>query len=144
GPREICGRRILVTTEANLITPTAGECRIIEKVIENLFLDSEHDQRPCLFGWLKVSLEALYSRRLRPGQVVAIAGERDCGKSLVQKLITEIFGGRAAKPYRYMSGATDFNSELFGAEHLMIEDEVATVDGRKRRDFGARIKDFTV
>jgi hypothetical protein len=55
-----------------------------------------------------------------------------------------MLGGRSAKPYRYMSGATEFNGDLFAAEHLMIEDEVAFTDIRARRHFGARIKDFTV
>lgn len=144
GSHNICGNRILVTTEAALITPEAGECPNIDAVIDNLFLDGEHDQRPYVLGWLKVALEALYARRLRPGQALIIAGERGCGKSLFQKIVDSLLGGRSAKPYRYMSGATPFNSELFGAEHLMIEDEVATTDGRKRRDFGAKIKDFTV
>jgi hypothetical protein len=43
-----------------------------------------------------------------------------------------------------MSDRTQFNSELFAAEHLMIEDEIASTDIRNRRSFGARIKDFTV
>jgi len=43
-----------------------------------------------------------------------------------------------------MSGATEFNGDLFAAKHLMIEDEVAFTDIRARRHFGARIKDFTV
>jgi hypothetical protein len=43
-----------------------------------------------------------------------------------------------------MSGRTAFNAELFGAEHLMIEDEAASTNISARRDFGARIKDFTV
>jgi hypothetical protein len=43
-----------------------------------------------------------------------------------------------------MSGATPFNGELFGAEHLMIEDECGSTDLRTRREFGAKIKDFTV
>jgi hypothetical protein len=84
------------------------------------------------------------SARYRPGQALAIAGPAGCGKSLFQALITEILGGRSAKPYRYMSGATDFNSDLFGAEHLVIEDEVASTDLRKRLGFGAQIKNVTV
>jgi hypothetical protein len=95
-------------------------------------------------GWLKVGYEALSRWSLRHGQALAIAGPRDCGKSLLQNIITEILGGRSAKPYRYMCGATDFNGDLFGAEHLMIEDEVAFTDIRARRAFGSRIKDFTV
>jgi hypothetical protein len=43
-----------------------------------------------------------------------------------------------------MSGETPFNSELCGAEHLMIEDDVASTDIRKRLHFGARIKEATV
>jgi hypothetical protein len=43
-----------------------------------------------------------------------------------------------------MSGLTPFNAELFGAEHLMIEDEAASTDLRARRKFGASIKDVTV
>jgi hypothetical protein len=43
-----------------------------------------------------------------------------------------------------MSGGTDFNRDLFAAEHLMIEDEIASTDIRARRNFGARIKEFTV
>jgi hypothetical protein len=73
-----------------------------------------------------------------------MAGPRDSGKSLLQNLITEMLGGRAAKPYRYMSGKTTFNADLFGAEHLMVEDECGSTDLRPRREFGTRIKDFTV
>ena len=39
-----------------------------------------------------------------------------------------------------MTGATDFNGELFGAEHLIIEDEAASTDIRPRRHFGAHLK----
>ena len=38
-----------------------------------------------------------------------------------------MFGGRAARPYQFMSGLTSFNSDLFEAEHLMIEDEQASL-----------------
>jgi uncharacterized protein DUF5906 len=67
----------------------------------------------------------------------------NCGKSLLQNLITEILGGRSAKPHRYMMGQTDFNGDLVRAEHLMIEDEPASTDLRSRRDFGSRIKEIT-
>jgi len=43
-----------------------------------------------------------------------------------------------------MTGATDFNAELFAAEHLMIEDECAGTDIRARRTFGAQLKSVTV
>jgi hypothetical protein len=39
-----------------------------------------------------------------------------------------------------MSGMTQFNSELMGAEHLVIEDEEASTDIRARRNFGSNVK----
>jgi len=147
GMQEMCGQRILVTRPPRLLQPAPGECPTLEQFIVDLFDDPDHpefDQVQSVLSWLKVSYESLRNSELRPGQLLAIAGPRDCGKSLFQALITEILGGRSAKPYRYMSGATDFNGDLFAAEHLMIEDEVAFTDIRARRHFGARIKDFTV
>jgi hypothetical protein len=147
GLQEMCGQRILVTRPPRLLQPAPGECPTLERFIVDLFDDPDHpelDQIQYVLSWLKVSYESLLNDELRPGQLLAIAGPRDCGKSLLQALITEILGGRSAKPYRYMSGATEFNGDLFAAEHLMIEDEVAFTDIRARRHFGARIKDFTV
>ena len=146
GLQEMCGQRILVTRPPRLLQPAPGECPTLEQFIVDLFDDPDHpefDQIQYVLSWLKVSYESMLNGELRPGQLLAIAGPRDCGKSLFQALITEMLGGRSAKPYRYMSGATEFNGDLF-AEHLMIEDEVAFTDIRARRHFGARIKDFTV
>jgi hypothetical protein len=141
GVREILGKRILVTSSPRLIVPKPGEWPTVRTVIENL-LGTE--QLPYVYGWLKCALDAVRSGRYRPGQALAIAGSADCGKSLLQSLITEILGGRAAKPYGYMSGRTPFNSDLFEAEHLVIEDDVASTDIRARRIFGANIKSVTV
>jgi hypothetical protein len=146
GPQEMCGQRILVTRGPRLILPKPGECPTIEKLLLGLLDDPDPNinQITFLLGWLKIAYESLLHGQLRPGQALALAGPKDCGKSLLQNLITEMLGGRSAKPYRYMSGATEFNGDLFGAEHLMIEDEFANTDIRTRRNFGARIKDFTV
>jgi len=144
GVLETCGSRVLITSSPRLIEPQAGEFPLITALVENLFQDELCDQRPYVYGWLKVALESLHTGHFRPGQVLAIAGPRECGKSLFQNLVTEILGGRAAKPYRYMSGQTPFNADLFGAEHLQIEDECGSTDLRVRREFGAKIKDFCV
>jgi hypothetical protein len=58
-------------------------------------------------------------------------------------VITELFGGRMAKPYLYMSGQSSFNGNLFGSEHLCIEDEQPYTDIKSRRNFGAKIKEIT-
>lgn len=144
GVHDFGGGKILVTTQAVLPLPKAGEFPILKEVIYNLLHDELHDQQSYFLGWLKTGYEALAKWSRRPGQVLALAGPKQCGKSLLQNLITEILGGRSAKPYRYMSGMTQFNGELFGAEHLMIEDEPGSTDLRVRREFGSKIKDFTV
>ncbi len=135
---------VLVTKSPRLIVPAAGEWPILEKLLENMFVDGTIDQRPYVLGWLKVAIEALRVQSIRPGQALGLAGEAGSGKSLFQDLITEMLGGRSAKPFRYMSGATSFNSELFHAEHLMIEDEVSSFYTAKRVEFGTRIKEITV
>jgi len=141
---ELMGQKILVTASPRLIEPVPGEWPMIAKLMKNLFCDPVADQRPYVMGWLKIAVQSLRAGKRRPGQAFAMAGPRECGKSLWQNLTTEMLGGRAAKPYRYMSGRSQFNSDLFGAEHLMIEDECGSTDIRERRKFGTSIKDFTV
>jgi hypothetical protein len=141
---DCAGNRVLVTSSPKLIKPIKGEWTILKLVIENLLADEKYDQAAYLHAWLKIADEMLRAGRWRQGQALALAGPRNCGKSLLQNLITLILGGRVAKPYRYMSGETNFNADLFGAEHLMIEDEHSSTDIRSRRKFGANIKKFTV
>jgi hypothetical protein len=138
-------RRLLVTDSPKIITPAEGNCDIILDIVKNLFVDEEenNDTQVCYFLlWLKIAYESLASKSFRPGQVLIMAGERECGKSLLQKIITCVLGGRTAKPYKYMTGKTDFNADLFSAEHLTIEDEASLVDIKARREFGSQIKQF--
>jgi len=72
--------------------------------------------------------------------MLALAGEAGSGKSLTQNLLTEMFGGRSAKPYQFMRGSTEFNSHCFAGEHLMLEDESESVDPRSRKHFAAMLK----
>jgi hypothetical protein len=144
GVYKIGERRVLVTDSPRIIEPRLGECLTIKTVIDGLLKDPHRDQRPYFFGWLKISYETLRAEDRRPGQALVLAGEHDCGKSLLQNLITVMLGGRSARPHQFMSGLTPFNSDLFEAEHLMIEDEQASTDIRARRNFGAQLKNITV
>lgn len=141
---EICGNRVLVTQSPKLPIFHAGEWPTLERLLSDLFRDPEHNQRDYVLGWLQIALQGMTTENRRPGQALAIAGPRGCGKSLLQNLITVLLGGRSAKPYQFMTGQTPFNADLFSAEHLMVEDEFASTDLRARRNFGAQIKDLTV
>lgn len=143
----MAGYRALVTVSPVIPEP-APEPQpfpMIARLIDGMFCSSSAecgvtDQTPYVYGWLAWAYRALRSGQIYPGQALAIAGPRECGKSLLQQIITVLLGGRSAKPYPYMIGATPFNSDLFRAEHLMIEDECASTDRRARRAFGAQMK----
>ena len=143
GVYQMPGGRVLVTDSPRLIKPKVGSWETIKLLLCGLLTDEHFDQTLYLFGWLKVALEALRAGQRRTGQALAIAGPPGCGKSLLQQLITELFGGRPASPYQYMTGGTPFNAHCFTAEHLVIEDEAASSDIRTRRAFGAHLKGIT-
>lgn len=140
GAHKVEGRTVLVTDSPRLIEPKQGDWRLFKALVRNML---GKDQEVFFYGWLKFGLECLSSGQCHPGQALVLAGERECGKSLLQDLITELFGGRSAKPYQFMTGGTSFNSDLFTGEHLVIEDESASTDIRARRHFGAAIKQMT-
>lgn len=102
------------------------------------------DQWQYFCYWLAIALRSLRRGDFRPGQVILLAGPAQCGKSLLQCIITEILGGRSSDPFRYMMGLTQFNKDLCGAEHWQIEDPATTTDIRARRQFGAMLKACTV
>jgi hypothetical protein len=144
GFRTMNGNHVLVTASPRLITPEPGSYATIDNLLERMLNDPIHDQRPYLFGWLKEALEAVYNHRFSPTQVLALAGPVKSGKSLLQSLITEMLGGRAAKPYLFMIGSTNFNADLFRAEHLVIEDDAESTDYRARNHFASNIKKIAV
>jgi hypothetical protein len=98
-----------------------------------------------MLGWLKVAINSLKTHRYMPGQALGLFGVAGSGKTFLQDhLITPLLGGRDAKPYQYMTGATAFNADMFAGEHLVISDENAHTDLASRRNFGTRIKDICV
>ncbi len=135
--------RILVPQGMKRMKLGKGEWPTLKMIFEGLLADPDgHPQLDYFYGWLKVACEGFYQGHWRPGQALCLAGPPGCGKSLTQNLITEILGGRCAKPYQYMTGVTGFNSHLFEACHLMVEDEAASTDIKARRKFGSEIKNM--
>jgi hypothetical protein len=137
GPHQIRGKLVLVTDSPVIIQPQPGQWPTLRLVLEGMF----GNQLPYVYGWLKLSYQAVAEGKWSPAQVLALAGPVNSGKSLFQRLVTVLLGGRAAKPYRYLTDRTQFNADLFAAEHLMVEDEAESIDIRARRHFGAGLKD---
>ncbi len=140
GVYEMQGGRLLVRNSPQLIEPQGdGLCPIISKLMIGL-LGEEGALHLCY--WLKIAYEALRAGELRPGQCLIICGPPGCGKSFLQhQVITPILAGRAADPKSYFFGRTDFNSELVGAEHLLIEEVPSSNHHEDRNNFGEKIKE---
>lgn len=139
GVHQVCDEKILVTRSAKWIEPRKGEWETLRPFLAELL----GDQVLWFYAWCKSALRALYAGPpFRRGQALALAGPVGCGKSLLQSIITELFGGRVARPFQYLMGDTAFNEDLLKAEHLMIEDEASSRDPRKRDYFGGQLKNL--
>jgi hypothetical protein len=140
------GVRFLVTSQARIIEPFRGQWPTLNKFFSNLLAGPTEpygeDQLEAFYGWVKVAVTAQRQGRFQPGQALAIAGPIESGKSLLQSLITQTLGGRSAKAALFLQGRTDFNSELFEAEHLMLEDEAASTINKDRQALAVSIKNI--
>jgi energy-coupling factor transporter ATP-binding protein EcfA2 len=141
------GKKYLVTEQAEGVfdeykkPKLATEPKWFLNFLTQLLPDGQDDW---LIRWLKIALVSLRTGDFRPGQVIVLAGQAGCGKSLLQNIITQILGGRVSDPFRYMMGQTQFNRDLCAAEHWQIQDPPTTTDMRTRRLFGSYLKEATV
>jgi len=142
------GIRMLVTSSPEYIDPVPGAWPTLRALMEGMLVNNEPEhgeaQWQTFLGWLRGSVVGCREGTGHQAQVLAIAGPAGAGKSLFQHLFTHMVGGRAAKPFGFMSGSTQFNAELFGAEHMMLEDECADDSSRARKRIAATLKQFTV
>ena len=91
------GVRFLVTEGPVLIEPVKGEWPVLKRVLGGLFAEKESEQirttqLRVFLGWLQVAVRSLRSGNTSFGQALAVAGEAGAGKSLVQNLITRLYG----------------------------------------------------
>lgn len=141
GIHEISGKRVLATENATHIQPVKGEWPVFRQFLQELL----GKESIYFLAWMKAAIESLEAGSpWSPGQLLAIAGPEDSGKSFLQSLITFLLGNRVSSPYKYMAGGTDFNAEIYGAEHGLIGDQNHKFDKNSRRAFGAAIKDLIV
>ncbi len=139
GVYDLPGGRVLVRESPRLVEPKEGDFEVTESFLTALLGDGAI--RQCC--WLKIGYEALREGKRRPGQALIIIGPPDCGKSRIQhQIITPILAGRHADPKSFFFGRTDFNAELVGAEHLLIEEVPSSSRHEERLFFGERIKEI--
>jgi hypothetical protein len=125
-----------------LLLPSEGSFATIWQFISNLF---GKDQLDYFLSWLAVGVRGLYqTEEGPPGQALILTGPTGIGKSLLQnRIVTPLLGGKYAKPFGWLIGETDFNSELFEAAHLLVEDDFYLADPKSRKTFGSGLKKLT-
>lgn len=142
GLHEQGGKRFLVVEGSRPTVAVPGEWPVVDALLTAQF---GMEQMPYLIGWLQQARRSFRSFAPLPGQVAIFAGPHGVGKSLLQNaVITPLLGGRQACPFDYMAGKCDFNSEIFEADHLAVEDKFFRFDMDTRRQFGTRLKELAV
>lgn len=143
GFHDMFGKNILVTSDPLLIAPEAAsadapalphdticDCRgwpVVGQLIRNLLSSDDYPtvQLERFFGYVRHTLDALYDRRWSKSIALGVAGEADCGKTLLfVELLSRLFGRRFASPYKYMIGRENFNRELVESVLLPMDDEI--------------------
>ena len=134
------GNRILVTKGPTYVDPVEGDWSMLHDIYRKGLVTDGIDQTVYHFSWLKLSEASLRSKSFIPAPATVLAGPVNSCKTLFGIIGKHILGGRSAFPYRYMMDRSNFNKDLFGAENLIIDDEVSAVDNKTRAAFGCQIK----
>jgi len=140
GVYENPGGRLLVLKSPRLIEPCDSPAGF--PTIE-AFLTALLGEGSIYFvSWLKIAFQSLRAGERRPGHSLIFVGPPDCGKSRLQhQIITPMLGGRWADPKSYFFNKTDFNAELIGAEHLLVEEVPSSSRHEDRQYFGEKVKE---
>ena len=132
-------QRRLVTESPKLIQTHRGQWSRLECLFRELFDRGGYHQTWHFWGWLKAAYEALANGNHRPGQALVLAGPSEYCTLIQNDIISRVLGGRSANAHRFLQGSTEINEDLFGAEHLMIQNESLSTRTGARRALGHRI-----
>src|SRR5271165_1600665 len=137
GVHRINNATVLVPEALRVIEPSKGNLPITAGILERML---GPDQLIYFLAWLQTGYLCLKENTKKPGQVVILAGPQACGKNLVQEqIITPVFGGSYAEPYRYAVGKTQFNMDHYKAMHLMIADQKNPAERADMQEYIRRI-----
>ena len=149
----LCGRHVglhreghlqLLVTEGYTFQEGTGSVEwhdtVCGQYLRNLLGESQCEY---VLGWLKQARTAMREpHRNHPGQALFLVGGVGLGKTLAQRIISSCLGGRAADPQTWIKGMTQFNSDLWKAEHLMISDATVQDDWKARQRLTGAIKEI--
>lgn len=130
---------ILITSEAKIPQPMAGDAPTISEIIGGAFADPM--ATTVFMSWLAGRYKAVRAHCHIPSPMLVLAGEINSGKSLLAWIVAQSLGGRTANPYAAWSGGMLWNDDLVGSELLLVDDCIGSTEIRSRRNFGASFKE---
>jgi len=134
------GQPFLVTSGPRIIEGKPGKFPFIADFLADLL--GKDDQAKAVEAWLRQARRNVVAGQRRPLPAAIFVGPRQCGKSLLLEVARLILGGRSASAFAALSGNTDFNGDVIGAELLVIDDEIASRDHRARTALAQGIKKY--
>jgi hypothetical protein len=143
GLHDIAGARILSLRSPRTPEAKEGTFAMLDSVLDAVFYDAENRRR--FEAWAMYAYQYLHQRRWAPLPALAMAGPKNCGKTLIAYLMVYILGDTPpGKAMRFLRGDTAFNSDLAGSHVLLADDEISDTDMKKRKAVGQQIKALSV
>lgn len=143
-------KKLLVTSETPLLTPTYGGSTVIQDFRERLY---GPEQAAVKHAWTKLAIEARKEgeRRIKAGlssswpiqQTICVVGAKNHGKTIDGQIDLRAIGGpdaKAVNPAQSHNGDTSFNEDLSEEILHLMDDEGGRDNYAARRRFGEEIK----
>jgi hypothetical protein len=139
------GKQYLVTTSPTRLESEPGDWSTIRGILDAMFsIETDPHQMQSFLYSLAISRRKFFANQRDPGRCMVFAGPVQSGKTLLMDcIIVPLLGGRLSKCFKYMSGSTSFNSDLFSSEVLFIDDEAFSARKNDTQQLEAQIKQVT-
>lgn len=138
GLHEFNGNKLLVKKGPKIVHAQPGDGRFILEFVRTLL--GEGVQFDAFMSWLKFARLALLSGTRKQTPAMVLVGGQGDGKSLLIEIVCRSLGGRSANAYKFLSGQTQFNADLVGAELLVVDDNAASKDHTSRAKLAQQVK----
>jgi hypothetical protein len=143
GLHEMQGARILSLKSPKTPEPKEQPFPVLDSILRSVFYDNDNRMR--FEAWAYYSWKYLHGRQWAPLPALAMAGPKNCGKTLIAYLMTYILGDTTpGKAMKFLRGDTSFNADLVSSHVLLADDEISDTDMKTRKAVGQQIKSIAV
>lgn len=144
--------RILNIADLSPVKPIAGpiddpekDFPFIWKFLHGFFARPELLPLEHFLAWLQRAYRIVLHHKRLMGQNIFLCGPRNNGKTLLcLRIVAPLMGNKISNPMDYLAGSTNFNSELFSAALLAVNDEDAPSSEAGRSRMLAKLKGMSV